>query len=202
MSDIALIDAGTSWPPPGQGASPLPEGVDVVDVYDLPCADLRSYRAVIVTGSADQRHLARHRQLFADVLDRRGAVAFSGHLVSGWLPGSGPFRPIEPRGVGDYRVRPVGGHPVFAGVDADDLTFRRGVAGFFARGSHPVPAGAEVIAELAGGQPTTYTDTVSSRGTLLVHAGQDLLSYGDSETTAARVAGQLLAWLRTVGVRR
>ncbi len=78
----------------------------------------------------------------------------------------------------------------------DYLDFRRGVAGFFARGHHPVPDGAEVLVRLAGGQPATYVDRVSTGGTILVQASSDLLGYpGNAGDTAQRIPNQLLAWL-------
>jgi len=57
------------------------------------------------------------------------------------------------------------------------LTFRRGVAGFFARGHHPIPPGAEVLTRLSGGEPATYLDRVSTAGTIVVQASGDLLAW-------------------------
>ena len=54
-----------------------------------------------------------------------------------------------------YRVAELAPHPIFDGVDPDDLTLRKGVAGFFARGHHPPPpdlsgnVGARDLGELA-----------------------------------------------------
>jgi hypothetical protein len=70
----------------------------------------------------------------------------------------------------------VADHPIFRGMGTE-LTFRRGVAGFFARGHHPVPPGAEVLTRLFGGEPATYLDRVSTAGTIVVQATSNLLSY-------------------------
>ncbi|MFT9846425.1 hypothetical protein [Aneurinibacillus sp. REN35] len=76
------------------------------------------------------------------------------------------------------------------------MTFNKGVAGFFARGHHPVPEGADVLLTLPGGEPITYIDRTTTRGTILVHSGNDLFGYRDSSTTTGRIGRQLLAWIR------
>ncbi|MGQ0480613.1 MAG: hypothetical protein ACT4O0_06235 [Pseudonocardia sp.] len=87
-------------------------------------------------------------------------------------------------------------------MEPDDLTFRRGVAGFFARGHHPPPPGAEVLVRLAGGQPATYVDQVSTAGTIVVQANSDLLGYAADRSTAARVPDQLVDWALAQSARR
>ncbi|HYZ08024.1 MAG TPA: hypothetical protein VE709_05390 [Pseudonocardiaceae bacterium] len=174
-----------------------PRGTDRLDLYAVGEADLTRYAALIVPAMADQEHLARHRDAIRDYLDAGGVVVFGGHLHRDWLPGAAPFVPLDPPSLRGYRVAEIADHPVFDGVEADDLTFRRGVAGFFARGHHPVPDGAEVLVRLAGGEPATYVDRVSTRGTILVQASCDLLGYaGSAGGTAQRIPEQLLAWVR------
>jgi hypothetical protein len=135
--------------------------VDRLDCYAIGSIDLARYAALIVTPNADQEHLARQRRLIRDFLDRGGVVVFGGHLHRDWLPGVG--------------VRSAH-HPIFRGMGTE-LTFRRGVAGFFARGHHPPPVGAEILTRLFGGEPATYLDRVSTAGTIVVQATSDLLSY-------------------------
>jgi len=174
-----------------------PRGTDRLDLYMVGEADLTCYAALIVPAMADQEHLARHRDVVRDYLDAGGVVVFGGHLHRNWLPGVASFVPLDPPSLRGYRVADIADHPVFDGVEADDLTFRRGVAGFFARGHHPVPESAEVLVRLAGGEPATYVDRVSTRGTILVQASCDLLGYaGSVGGTAQRIPEQLLPWLR------
>ncbi|MGH3811290.1 MAG: hypothetical protein ACRDUV_02385, partial [Pseudonocardiaceae bacterium] len=172
-------------------------GIDRVDCYALAETDLSAYAGLIVSAMADQEHLARHRDVIRDYLDAGGVVVFGGHLHRDWLPGAAPFVPLAPPSLRGYRVAEIAEHPVFDGVEADDLTFRRGVAGFFARGHHPVPDGAEVLVRLAGGEPATYVDRVTTGGTILVQASCDLLGYAASAgDTAQRIPEQLLDWVR------
>ncbi|MGQ0842632.1 MAG: hypothetical protein ACT4QF_00720, partial [Sporichthyaceae bacterium] len=99
------------------------------------------------------------------------------HLYREWLPGAGLFVPVPDRRRSTYRVERIADHPLFAGLSPEDLTWRRGVAGFFARGHHPVPDGAQVLTWLHHDRPATYLDRSSTAGTILVHATADLAGY-------------------------
>jgi hypothetical protein len=154
--------------------------IDRLDCYAIGSTELAPYVALIVTPNADQEHLARQHRVIRDYLDRGGIVVFGGHLHREWLPGASFFVPLANRSLDGYRVVEVADHPIFRGKSTE-LTFRRGVAGFFARGHHPAPPGAEVLTRLSGGEPATYLDRVSTAGTIVVQATSNLLSYcGDA----------------------
>lgn len=176
----------------------LGEDLELVDLYELPSVELDRYSALLITDMVDQEFLWLQRQLVESFLADGGAVIFCGQLLREWLPGCGIFVPAPISSMRDYEVLIAEPHPVFAGVEADDLTFRRGVAGFFARGHHPPPPGAQVLATLAGGQPTTWIDRAATHGTVFAHAGNSLLSYS-SDSSAGRLAPQLLDWARAAG---
>ncbi len=188
-------------------ASPLPardrwpglDDVEVADLYDIGQLDLQSFGALFVAGMVDQEHLWHQRDVIASFLSLGRTVVFCGQLFRRWLPGCEPFTPAPIQTFADYTVHLAEPHPIFAGVDPADLTYRRGVAGFFARGHHPPPRGASVLATLNEGQPITWVDQRSTDGTVVVHAGADLLGYGPGDGTAARLVPQLLAWARREG---
>ncbi len=191
---ILLLDARTGTK--SRSTEPLVrDRMHVEDVYHLPELDLDHFAALHVSGMVDQEFLWRERDVIAGFLAAGRVVVYCGHLLRPWLPGCGTFVPAPVTSYRDYEVRIVSPpHPVFDGVDADDLTFRRGVAGFFARGHNPPPAGAEVLAELAGGQPVTWVDRSTTRGTIFVHAGNDLIGFAD-DSSAARLGPQLVDWV-------
>ncbi|MDQ3824986.1 MAG: DUF4159 domain-containing protein [Actinomycetota bacterium] len=174
--------------------------VDRLDCYAIGSVDLAQYPALIVTPNADQEHLARQQRVLRDYLERGGVVVFGGHLHRDWLPGASAFVPLTNRSLDGYRVVEVADHPIFRGMGTE-MTFRRGVAGFFARGHHPLPPGAEVLTRLFGGEPATYLDRVSTAGTIVVQATSDLLSYcgealldwiiAESAQRRAQAAGRL-----------
>ncbi len=198
---VALLDAGASAVPL-KGHETWGAALEVLDVYDLGRVDLGRYAAVVLQGMVDQEFLHAHRQVLSSFLDDGRVVVWSGQLFRPWLPGCGAFVPAEVRSFRDYTVRVVRHHPVFDGVDPADLTRRKGVAGFFARGHHPPPEGAEVVLALAGGQPIVYVDRATTAGTIFAHAGTGLLGWADAASTAARISPQLLAWARREGSER
>jgi hypothetical protein len=188
LRDIAVLDmdirisVGSDWS----------RRVSRVDCYEIGSIDLTRYAALIIGPSADQEHLVRQQRVIRDYLDRGGVVVFGGHLHRDWLPGASAFVPLTNQSLDGYRVVEVAAHPIFRGMGTE-LTFRRGVAGFFARGHHPIPDGAEVLTRLFGGEPSTYLDRVSTAGTIIVQATSDLLSYcGDA----------LLDWIVTEAAQR
>jgi hypothetical protein len=193
MADIAALSMDIRDSPSALERGELGHRVESVDCYQLPKAGLNRFEVVIIPPMIDQEHLARHRALIRAYLDSGGVLIFGGQIHRDWLPGAGPFQAIDPPSLQAYRVTEIAEHPIFDGVDPDDLTFRRGVAGFFARGHHPVPDGAEVLVRLTGGLPVTYIDRVSTAGTILLHANGELLGYRGQDT-AGRMPGQLIEW--------
>ncbi|MGH3901983.1 MAG: hypothetical protein ACRDTA_27775 [Pseudonocardiaceae bacterium] len=186
---IAVLDMDIRNPGGGEWSDRL----DRLDCYALGSTDLARYQALIITPNVDQEHLVRQRRVIRGYLDGGGVVVFGGHLHRDWLPGASGFVPLANRSLAGYRVVEVADHPIFRAKVPDELTFRRGVAGFFARGHHPVPAGAEVLTRLSGGEPATYLDRVSTAGTIVVQATSDLLSYCGQE---------LLDWAVAESARR
>ncbi|MGF1627688.1 MAG: hypothetical protein ACFCVH_22640, partial [Alphaproteobacteria bacterium] len=144
----------------------------------------------------DQRHLAAQRAVLTRYLDGGGTIVFCGHVVYPFLAGLAPFRPSGSGRLADLRVRRAAAHPVFAGVEDDDLTFRRGVAGFYGRGASAPPADALVLNTV--GEAAMAVDWLWRRprgGRFLMHAGNDLWMHWYDTTTAARIGPQLLDWL-------
>lgn len=200
MRPALLLDPQTS-PMAARDRWPGLADVQVSDLYSFDQVDLDGFAAILVAGMVDQEHLWHQREAIANFLSLGRVVVFCGQLFRRWLPGCEPFVPAPIHGFGDYVVHLAEPHPIFAGVDTTDLTYRRGVAGFFARGHHPPPAGASILATLAKGQPITWVDRRTTAGTVFVHAGADLLGYGPSDGTAALVVPQLLHWACVEGNR-
>ncbi len=194
MPDVGLVDSGSFFVE--EQLKRLGEAVEALDIYELPDLDLDHFSGLLIPGSADQEWLHLHRGLIEAFLDEGRVVVFCGHLFRPWLPGAGSFVPKRIDSFRDYTVNIVQSHPVFAGVKPEELTFRKGVAGFFARGHHPPPPEAEILLALVDGEPITYLDSSSSRGTILLHSGNDLWGYTGDETTAGRIMPQLLRWIR------
>lgn len=179
----------------GDGPAPLREhGVHCIAPYALQPAQLSRYRGLLLPARADQRHLQTLREPLEDWLAGGGRLVINGHVAHPFLRWLREFEPSPTRGLEGLRVALAQPHPVFEGVAADDLTFRRGVAGFYARGANPPPPGAQVLNTLGPQrQPIDWLLALRGGGRLLVHSGNDIWTQGG---TAQRVLPQLLAWLR------
>ena len=179
------------------------EGFTNVDLYDLPDLDLTGFDCLVISGFADQDFLYEHRRLILDFVNAGKILIFSGNLVTEWLPGGQLFIPKEITSHKDYEVSIHSPHAIFEGVVEDDMTYNKGVSGFFARGHHPVPEGAEILLTLPGDAPITYIDRVSTKGTIFVHAGSDLFGYMKPEInkTTDLIGPQLLTWVEEENAR-
>jgi hypothetical protein len=111
------------------------------------------------------------------------------------MAGLSPFRPLRDYRVEDLVVRRETPHPVWEGVAEDELTFRRGVAGFYGRGWHEPPAGATVIHTIgADRHPVDFVYPLGA-GRVLFHGGNSLWQEARASDTTERIVPQLIDWL-------
>lgn len=177
---------------------PYAQGIIQQRVYDLPGLDLTRYGAILVSAHTDQRAFAACGPQIIAFLDAGGLLVFNGHMAYPFLPEFEPFVPLPGFGLNLLQIQRTAAHPVFDGVDPHDLTFRRGVAGFYGRGHNPPPPGAVVLHRLSGGDaPLDWVWERPAGGTVFMHGGNNLWMYADDPTSAARIAPQLMAWVAT-----
>lgn len=164
------------------------------DTYDLPALDLNAFGSLLVSMHIDQRFLASRAEQIAGFLHDGGTVIANGHLAYPFLPGITGFHPLENYGLGDLAVLRLIDHPIWAGVSENELTFRRGVAGFYGRAWHEPPQGATIVHAL--GNPDRPLDFIYriGKGRVLFHGGNDLWQYGGADS-AGRILPQLLNWM-------
>ncbi|MFN2495318.1 MAG: hypothetical protein ABR608_05345 [Pseudonocardiaceae bacterium] len=165
--------------------------VTAIDFDDLPTADLSPFAGLVLAGRSDQVLLADMRDKLRGFLDSGRVVVFSGQVTHDWLPGAVAF---EPGATADAESGPprLAEHPLFSGVSADDL----GGSFLYPNGWHRPPPSAEVIVHRADGAPGAYLDRASTGGTVLLHSGANLLANATMKSSAARIAPQLVEWVR------
>lgn len=183
----------------GNPESPkVDERFDIVDQYELEHTDLANYKCMIILTFADQEYLFEQREKIADFLNSKKIVAFFGNLVTDFLPGQKPFIAKNIQWHGDYNLTIAKQHPIFDGVLEEDMTVNKGVKGFFARGHHPAPAGAEILLRLGEDEPVTFIDRTSTNGTIFMHSGNCLYDLGgmrqDKSKTTHVLPERMLAW--------
>lgn len=171
-------------------------GMESCSLRDLRDTDFLGRRAILVEAHIDQRALLTHRAALRAHLDTGGTLVFNGHLVYPIFDELEPYRVAPGRGVNDLIVERVHAHPVFDGVSCADLSFRRGVAGFYGRGANPAPPGAVVLHRLR--QDHSPLDWVWQRpggGQIFMHGGNTCWMYINDDSSAARIGPQLLDWI-------
>lgn len=158
--------------------------IELINQYEWDFRHLDKYDCLLITEFIDQELLYRHRQAIAKFLNNQKIVIFCGHLFRDFIPGATLFKPKSIRSYHDYSLNIMPESEIFKSVLLDDLNFRRGVAGFNARGYHFPPQTAEIHLTFKSGEVISYIDRTSTKGTILVHAGRNLFGYqGESRST-------------------
>lgn len=191
---IARIDAGHAFGANGQMQKVQDLTVQVIPQYEIQTTDLSNIDILLIPNFVDQEHLMMHKDIFEAFLSEKKIIAFYGHLFRPFLPNIPLFMPERIQHHTDYNVYPQNNTPIFEGVETEDMTVNKGVAGFFARGHYHVDEHAEVHLTFKSGHVVTYVDRHATNGTILVHAGRPLLGYTGQDKTTDRIRPQLLAW--------
>jgi hypothetical protein len=182
---------------------PLPHTIGVLDQYQLDTLsddDLLAFDGMILSMHADQRHLGAAARRLDAFVERRGLLV-NGHVMHSFLPElAGGFMPLPERTLETLTVTIGPGHDVFRGVNGVDLTFRRGVAGFWARGTQTPPRGATILTTLGPKHaPCDWTVARSGGGRLFIHPGNDVWTFHEPGTATADLWPKLLDWLGGAG---
>lgn len=171
-------------------------GAESLSVRGLAREQLQHRVVILIDAHIDQRALMVWRQEMEEHLVSGGLIVFNGHLTYPLFNGLEPFRIAAGRGRDDLILEKVNDHPIFVDVECEHLSFRRGVAGFYARGGNPPPSGATVIHQLK--KDGTAVDWIWRRpkgGVILMHSGNNMWLFQNDDTSASRIAPQLLAWM-------
>jgi hypothetical protein len=162
------------------------------DIYSLPEIDLDDFSVLFVSMHSDQRFLASRARQIEEYLAGGGVVVANGHYAYPYLPRMAGFHTIDNYRLSDITVLRVAEHPIWHGIDPHDLTFRRGVSGFYGRVWHDAPADAKIIHAL--GKPNLPLDFIYpvGRGRVLFHGGNDLWSFGGDDK---QLAPRIMQWV-------
>lgn len=192
---ILMIDAGNAFGFRKRNDSFYTDNFTFIDQYEFPDVNLDEYKCISINAFVDQVMLERNKEKIEQFLAQKKIVVFSGNLYLDWLPGGSTFIPKTINSHLDYVVSVAKPHPIFKGVDSQDMTYNKGVSGFFARGHHPAPEGAEVLLTLPEGEPIVYIDRKTTEGTILSYVGNDLFGYMINSKSSVQISQQLLQWV-------
>lgn len=193
--NIAFIDSGNAF---GNNAGVFPdENITIKQVpqYEIGTFDFTEFDVIMVPNFADQENLYMHKNVFDEFLKEQKIIVFFGHLFRPWLPGAPLFMPEKIKHFSDYNLYPKNNSSIFKGVLTEDMTFKKGVAGFFARGHYYADKNSEIHLIFESGHVCSYADRHSTRGTIFVHAGRSLLGYHSEGKTTDVLRPQFIKWL-------
>lgn len=194
--NIAFIDFDNAF---GNNTNVLPnENINIkrVPQYEISTFDFTEFDVIIVPNFVDQEHLYMHKNVFKEFLNEKKIIAFFGHLFREWLPGASLFMPEKIKHFSDYNLYPEKNSAIFNGVQTEDMTFTKGVAGFFARGHYHADTHSEIHLKFKSGHVCSYADRHSTPGTVFVHAGRPLLGYQSEGKTTDVLRTQFIKWLQ------
>lgn len=143
--------------------------------YDTERLDWSTYDAVLLSMSADQVHLNEISPKLQAYLNGGGTLLINGHVARPFLPELSRYEPMEKRGLKELVIHRENEHPLFQHISAESLTLRKGVAGFYGRGTNPPPTDALVIHSV--GPDHVAVDWLYDRpegGRIFVHSGVEL----------------------------
>lgn len=196
---IVKLDGGHAFSLEGRAMNVSNEPMDhvtFIDQYEIQTADLSAFNVLVVTDFIDQEHLYKHKEVIENFLNDGKIVVVNTHMFRPWVPGVGLFMPKEIRKHSDYVMEATTADSFYKGVDMQELTYRKGVSGFYARGSHPVVnKKAEIVLQFTDGTPIVFIDRDSTRGTVVAGACRDFLTYATGDNSTQLIAPQFLAFL-------
>lgn len=197
--NIVKLDGGNAFGEAGRAMAPsnIPsEHISIIDQYELTAETLKPFNVLIVTDFIDQEYLYEQKDAILQFLNEGKIVVACTHVFRPWLPNVNPFMPKEIRKHSDYEMKTTNTPEFFDGVNMNELAYRKGVSGFYARGYHPAPPyDAQILLTFLDGTPITYVDRTSTKGTIVAHSARDLTSYATGENTTKLIASQFKKWL-------
>lgn len=172
---------------------------DLVDIYDLPSVDLSKYKGIIVAMGCDQVALKRQRENLSRWVRDGGKLLANGLPMCQYLDGLPTHRKLEFHGLNDVWLWAVEPHPIWEGIDRQDILLRTGVpghhsfeeltkigvAGFYARSFlADLPPDATVITGIGAGKLPVDVSYRIGTGEVIVHNGNDLTGFAFEGTSA------------------
>jgi len=167
----------------------------VVRERELTPAHFDAAGGLITTIHLDQIGWLDHAVPVQRLLARGGRWVFNGHVLRPFLPGLAVYMPIIAPRRDDFALTRLADHPVFAGIDQQQLAKNRGVAGFYGRGHNPLPVGGMAINGIGPNRlPIDWEWSPPEGGQILVHAGNEFWGCGDDASLKTRLAERAIAW--------
>lgn len=193
--NIAKLDPGHAFGTNGQMLQDDLTAFTAIPQYELTLEKLSDFDIFIIPNFVDQEHLYANKEIIEGFLAQKKIVVFCGHLFRPFIPNQSLFMPQVIRSYKDYEVFSENS-PIFNGVETEDMTLTKGVAGFFARGYYHTKPTDEKHLTFGNGHVVTYVDRETTAGTIIMHAGRDLFGYQKAGKTTDLIRPQFVKYLQ------
>lgn len=193
------------WAPPG-----VPYYVEKRNLYELPRLTLSEYAGMIISMSCDQVFVEKHSETLTHWVEDGGRLLINGHLLRRIVQPQPISRKLDFRGAADIWLSPVSPHPIWEGINRDDVVLRTGVpgqhsleelknigvAGFYGRAYlADLPDNTTVITGLGPFALPVDVSYPIGAGEVIIHHGNDLESFTTEGTSAAHFDLQIYSYL-------
>lgn len=177
--------------------------IEILFQYDAVDVDWSVFDAVIIPTHCDQRHLARNSAQLQNYLNGGGTLVINGHIETEFLPELTRFEPLAIRNLQNLVINRVADHPVFSGIDSETLTLRKGVAGFYGRGTNPPPSGAEILNTVSPDQlAVDWLYRRPSGGRIFCHSGNDFCGFFTSGSAdSEQIIQRFYDWMAATSLK-
>lgn len=195
LGGLVYLDSSDAKLKPYEG-SMYENMIKKIDAYDLFTNKngLNQFNIVIFPYDIDQVLLHDNKTQIGDFLNSGKVILNFTQTYLEYIPGI-PFYTASQTPIRDRNIVTTE-HFITKGVKNYDISYRRGVKGFFSRGFVKAPARTEVFLKDSDGECVGYIDEVSTKGLVVNTAGADLLGFGLFESsTAKRLGLNLLLWI-------
>jgi hypothetical protein len=172
----------------------LAKHVEIIDQYILSDEILKGIKVLILTMHQDQRHLLNNKLRLTEFVNTGGTIIVQGQIALPFVDGLLPFKPAEHLMLEEYEISFIQPHPVFQGIDPVSLNCRRGVRGFYARGSNPPPDDAKILTMIRKKTVPVDWEWEFGLGRVFVHSGNDLWTSFKNSEDNINITRNLITW--------
>ncbi|MCL6447065.1 MAG: hypothetical protein K6U04_02765 [Armatimonadetes bacterium] len=155
--------------------------------------DLMTCDALIFPRGTDEEVVYAGREKIREFLEAGKIVVTFGEVTRQWLPGC-RWDGVVPADDGPLAIQK--GHPVLAGLRAQDLHWHKGATGWCCHGHFVVPPRAEILVTNEIGHPVMYIDRQTTKGVILAASQLDAICHAYHGIAAAEILfDNVLAWI-------
>lgn len=178
------------------GSEEFKQKIDAISQYDLENLDLSKYSGIIFSLYVDQYLLLSLKDKLTNFLNNGNKIVFNGHIFKAFLKDLNSFIPIQNPSLNDFSITKLKDHPIYHNIDMDKLSKRKGVAGFFSRGTNPPLKNSQYIMAIKNGACIVDWEAKFNDGILYVHSGNDLWTCMEDFEDNKIMFKNIISWIR------